>query len=265
MKVIKMLMRIEQIFSAWHQRVRNRIVSAGLGSAEFIPFIQPIYKSRAIVGGEVLMRVKKGGILHSPENYISVIESGNVIDDVTCELLRSVKSHFSAYRESLPAGFYFSFNICAMQLNSPRVIDAIKDFNAHFKNDVAVVLEIVERGTIDLDDFALETMQELTEAGVRFAIDDFGSGSSCLKYIEHAGFSTIKIDKCLTVSCSGTLIYSTVIDAIVSLSRKLNIQVIAEGIENEEQYRLLKNKGVNTFQGYLFSKPVSMYEFAKRI
>lgn len=116
-----------------------------------------------------------------------------------------------------------------------------------------------------LDDFALETMQRLTDAGVRFAIDDFGSGSSCLKYIEHTGFSTIKIDKCLTVASNGSLIYSAVIDSIISLSEQLQIQVVAEGVENNEQLALLKDKGVHFFQGYLFSKPLSIREFCTRM
>ena len=261
MKIIKMLMKIEQILKSWHTLVRNRIVSAQLRSAEFIPFIQPIYNHQNLVGGEVLLRVKKNGVLYSPESYISLIESCEVVNDVTCDLLKSVKNHFTQHMNHLPDGFYFSFNICAMQLNSPRVIKSIYDFNDHFEGKIALVLEIVERGKMEFDDFALETMQRLTDAGVRFSIDDFGSGSSCLKYIEHTGFSTIKIDKCLTVACNGTLVYSAVIDSIISLSARLQINVVAEGVENNEQLALLKTKGVNFFQGYLFSKPLSMRSF----
>lgn len=265
MKLIKILMKIESIFSSWHTAVRNKVVSAQLSEAEFIPYIQPIYNSRELIGGEVLLRVKKKGILYTPESYISLMESGEVINDVTCELLDSVKNHFTPYMELLPEGFHLSFNICSKQLNSPRVISAIEDFNQHFKGKVAVILEIVERGTMVLDDFALETMQQLSDAGVRFAIDDFGSGSACLKYIEHTGFSTIKIDKCLTVASNGSLIYSAVIDSIISLSERLQIQVVAEGIENNVQLELLKERGVQIFQGYLFSKPLSMREFCRHI
>lgn len=265
MKLINILMKIERMFSSWHTAIRNRIVSAELSDAEFIPYIQPIYRNRELAGAEVLLRVKKNGTLHTPESYISLMESGDIINDVTCDLLKSVKSHFTPYVELLPEDFYFSVNICASQLNSPRVTRAIEDFNVHFMGRVALILEIVERGTMVLDDFALETMQQLTDAGVRFAVDDFGSGSSCLKYIEHAGFSTVKIDKCLTVACNGSLIYSAVIDSIVSLAERLQIQVVAEGVENNEQLSLLKDKGVHFYQGYLFSKPVSMREFCTRI
>lgn len=265
MKLINILMKIERIFSSWHTVVRNKVVSAQLSEAEFIPYIQPIYNGRELSGGEILLRVKKKGILYTPESYISLMESGEVINDVTCDLLNSVKNHFAAYTELLPEGFHLSFNICPTQLNSLRVTAAIEDFNARFSGKIAVILEIVERGTMVLDDFALEIMQRLTDAGVRFAIDDFGSGSSCLKYIEHTGFSTIKIDKCLTVASNGSLIYSAVIDSIISLSEQLQIQVVAEGVENNEQLALLKDKGVHFFQGYLFSKPLSMREFCTHI
>lgn len=265
MKIIRFVMKIEHMCSSWYTAFRNKIVSDQLNGAEFIPFIQPIYENQKLAGGEVLLRVKKNGTLYTPERYLAVLESGDVINDVTCELLNSVLEHFTPYMNVLPEGFYFSFNICPGQLNAPQVIQAVEKFNAHFSGKIATILEIVERGTMVLDDFALETMQQLTEAGVRFAIDDFGNGSSCLKYIEHSGFSTIKIDKCLTVSCNGALIYSAVIDSIVSLAEQLHIQVVAEGIENNEQLSLLKKKGIHVFQGYLFSKPVSMREFCEYI
>ncbi|POT57184.1 hypothetical protein C3432_17670 [Citrobacter amalonaticus] len=262
---IRILRKTEQVICRLLRSVRKSILTSELAGAEFVPFIQPVYQSGELVGCEVLMRVKKNGVLHSPESYLSVIESGEVCNDVTCELLEKVKAHFTPHVESLPKGFYFSFNICAQQLNSSRMVKAVKEFNIHFGKDIMVILEIVERGTLEFDDFALDAMQELVASGVGFSIDDYGSGGSCLKYIEHAGFSTIKIDKCLTMVCNHKLIYSSVIDAIMSFSEKLNLHIIAEGVETNEQFKLLEMKGIDTFQGYLFSRPVSMREFCAHI
>lgn len=260
-----MLRKAERFFSKAGTRIRESILSAELAGAEFVPYVQPVYRAYKVAGGEVLLRIRKDGVLHFPEKYISAMESCEVINDVTCSLLSDVKTFFNGYEGALPDDFYLSFNICARQLNSPDVIEAVTDFNKTFAGRIAVLLEIVERSTMHLDDFALDAMQQLTDAGVRFAIDDFGNGSSCLKYIEHSGFSTIKMDKCLTVVSNGTLIYSAVIDSIVTLSERLQIQLVAEGVENKEQLSLLKDKGVNVFQGYLFSRPVSMHEFCKHI
>ena len=260
-----MLRKVEHFFSKAGARIRESILSAELAGAEFVPLIQPVFRGDKIAGGEVLLRVLKDGVYRSPERYLSAMESCEVINDVTCSLLSGVETFFRGYDGALPDGFFLSFNICARQLNVSAVTEAVMRFNRAFEGRINVVLEIVERGTMVLDDFALETMQQLTDAGVRFAIDDFGNGSSCLKYIEHTGFSTIKIDKCLTVASNGSLLYSAVIDSIMTLSERLQIQVVAEGVENNEQLSLLKEKGVHIFQGYLLSKPVNMREFCSSI
>lgn len=257
----KMLMKAERFFIKALTLIRETILSAELTNAEFVPFIQPVCKGDKIVGGEVLLRVLKDGIYQSPEKYLSAMESCEVINDVTCSLMSDVKTFFEGYEGTLPDDFYLSFNICARQLNSSRVIEAVTDFKKTFDGRIAVTLEIVERGTMNLDDFALDAMQQLTESGVRFAIDDFGSGSSSLKYIDHNGFLTIKIDKHLTINCDGKLVYPNIIDAIVSFSERLDIKVIAEGVETKEQVKLLKEKGIKEFQGYFFSKPISLKDF----
>lgn len=256
-----MFRKIERLFSRAGEHVRAKILSAELVGAEFVPFIQPVFKDDKIAGGEVLLRVLKNGSYRSPEKYLSAMESCDTINNVTCSLLSGVGHFFRGYDGAFPDGFYLSFNLCPRQLNAPDVTEAVMRFLREFDGRIGIVLEIVERGTLVLDDFALETMQQLTDAGVRFAIDDFGSGSSCLKYIEHAGFSTIKIDKCLTVASNGSLIYSAVIDSIIMLSERLQIQIVAEGVENNEQLSLLKDRGLNLFQGYFFSKPVTLRDF----
>lgn len=261
----KMLMKAERFFIKARTLIRETILSAELTGAEFVPYVQPVYKDDVIVGGEVLLRVLKDGVLHTPEKYLSAMESCEVINDVTCSLLSGVKNFFEGYAGALPDDFYLSFNICARQLNSPRVIEAVTGFHKNFEGKISLVLEIVERGTLALNDFSLETIQHLTDTGVQFAIDDFGSGSSCIKYVEHVGFSIIKLDKCLTLTCEGSLVYPSIIDAITSLSHKLGIQVIAEGVETREQLNLLNAKGIQAYQGYLLSRPMNLNDFCQRI
>lgn len=258
---ITLLRKTESLVSGVLAKLRRAILEADLLHCEYVPFIQPIYGQHGLVGCEVLLRVKKEGIFHRPAKYLKKFESSEMINDVTCELLEKVKVFFTGHMHELPKGFYFSFNICAKQLNATKVVKAVHRFNEHFKGKASIVLEIIERGTVEFDDFALDTMDELVQKGVRFAIDDFGSGSSCLKYIEHAGFTTLKIDKHLTMACNGELVYSSVIDAIKTISIECNMKIVAEGVETHEQLALLQNKDVDCFQGYLFSKPVSMREF----
>lgn len=258
---VNILKQLEGMLNKLNHAVRKKSLYASLANTDFIPFIQPIFQDDNMVGCEVLMRLKKNGIISSPVKYIQEMELDNVINDATCVLLEQVKADFSPHVGKLPDNFYFSFNICAQQLKSVQMVNSVIEFNALFKNKVTVVLEIVERGTIYFDDFSLAVIDRLVDEGIRFSIDDFGSASSGLKYIERPGFTTIKIDKDLTLSEHGSLIYPSVITAITAISSKLNIQIIAEGVENEEQLHLLKNKGINHFQGFLFSRPMSTSSF----
>lgn len=243
--------------------IKLRCISLELKNTELVPFVQPVFRGQSLIGCEVLLRFNKNGCIYPPEPLITEIETTHLINKVTCDLLQQVKAHFSLCRESLPEGFFFSFNICVHQLTSKDVISAINDFHTQFKGSAELHLEIVERGTCLIDDITLDEMGKLANSGVKFSVDDFGSGSASLKYINNACFSTVKIDKSLTIMCRDILVYADIIESIVSLSRKLNVQVIAEGVESDEQLKLLQRAGVKYFQGFWFSKPVAMNELFK--
>lgn len=104
----KMLMKAERFFIKARTLIRETILSAELTGAEFVPYVQPVYKDDVIVGGEVLLRILKDGVLLSSEKYLSAMESCEVINDVTCSLLSGVKSFFEGYRGALPNDFYLS-------------------------------------------------------------------------------------------------------------------------------------------------------------
>ncbi|MFZ5177143.1 EAL domain-containing protein [Enterobacter kobei] len=227
------------------------------------PFVQPIFNTDgdAVIGCEILLRLKTRDGYITPGAYINELEESEHINVITCKLLAEVTKYFLLENCELPEGFYFSLNIFAPQLSHPDIIRKILSFNAAFKGKASLVLEIVERGTLALDDSTMETMEELMSKGIRFAIDDFGAGTSSLKYIEHVGFSTIKIDRALTLATGNKLIYAKVIDAIVTLSSRLGLSVTAEGIENSVQQELLHKAGVNAMQGYYLARPMDLNKF----
>lgn len=175
-----------------------------------------------------------------------------------------VAQYFIDEDVKLPEGFYFSFNIFTSQLSSPKIISSILSFSDRLLGKATMVLEIAERDLLKLDDDIIDIMDELMNKSIRFAIDDFGSGTSSLKYIEHVGFSTIKIDRGLTLSTSNELVYQKVVDAIVALSSQVGLSVTAEGVENHTQLELLHKAGVNSMQGYYLARPVGMIDFNKK-
>lgn len=247
------------------EKLKASFIDEFIEEACFYPFIQPIFddNGESIKGCEVLLRVQNEHGFVSPAAYINDLEKSEQMNEITIHLLKKVESSFSKFKNNLPEGFYFSFNIYAPQLESEKLQKSILQFSESFKGNASLLLEVVERGILKFDETTIDIVDELMEKGVRFAIDDFGAGTSSLKYIEHMGFSTIKIDRALTISIGGELVYKKVIEAIVSLSEKLGLSVTAEGVESFAQKKLLHDAGVNAMQGYFLARPMHMTEFLK--
>jgi EAL domain-containing protein (putative c-di-GMP-specific phosphodiesterase class I) len=242
-------------------RLKSSQLNAFVREITVHPFLQPIFgRNNQLAGCEVLLRFRKGKDYLSP-SCIHELEDSEHMNRITYTLFKDVERVFSERKDMLPDGFYFSFNIHAAQLFSDALVQQILFFCDLFKGKAGLLLEIVERGTLKLDEATMDIMETLIQKGVRFAIDDFGAGTSSLKYFEHVGFSTIKIDRELTLSLGNELIYQKVIDAIVILSSKLGLSVIAEGVENAEQKELLHKSGIDAMQGYFLARPMPMTDF----
>lgn len=246
-------------------KIRENQIQDFVNEAELHPFMQPIFNSsgESVIGCEVLLRFKKNEGYMSPVSYIQYLESSEHMNKITVKLLNDVSEYFLKNEIHLPEDFYFSFNIFAPQLGSEKLVQELQSFSDKFSGKASLVLEIVERGILKLDEETMDVMAVLMRKNIRFAIDDFGAGTSSLKYVEHVGFSTIKIDRELTLSSGDKLIYQKVIDAIVTLATQLGLSVTAEGVENPVQLELLHNAGVNAMQGYYLAKPMEMKNFIK--
>lgn len=227
------------------------------------PFLQPIFSvSRSkMIGCEVLVRLRTNDGLVSPGAYIEELERSELLNRVTEKLLGDVTDFFSDDNLTLPGGFYISFNICASQLSSQYMINSLLAFNRKLCGKASMVLELVERGTLNFDEPTTKALTRLYNEGIFMAIDDFGAGSSSMKYIANVCFSTIKIDKELTSLLDNKLAYQRTIEAIVIFSSKLGLSVTAEGVESSLQLKLLSNIGVDAAQGYYLAKPMGFSEF----
>lgn len=226
------------------------------------PYLQAIIStaSQKIVGAEVLLRFQdKDGNCSSAGEFIELLEKSKHINDITLFLLDEVFRHFRSVRH-LPTDFFFTFNICATQLTWKPLTERLLSYDTDFN----IVLELVERSTFPHDDSTATAINGLVEQGVMFAIDDFSAGHTSLKYLESMNLTFLKIDQDLTTCREGELRYKNTLTGLLALARELDISLIAEGVESEEQAKLLSEKGIPLLQGYHYCRPMEISDFIEK-
>ena len=206
----------------------------------FILYYQPQYYAgnQKLRGMEALIRWKDGdGEMISPAKFIPIAEKNGTIIPIGNWVLEQSIRTFSEWRNRYGVPFVLSVNISALQYQKEDFVDLL--LNIIRKYDVSpeeIELEITE--SILIDDFqaVTEKMQLLKEYGIRISLDDFGTGFSSLSYLKKLPINTLKIDK------------------------SFGFESIAEGVEEEQQYKYLRAIGCDIIQGYLFGKPLSQEE-----
>ncbi len=223
---------------------------------EASPCIQPIVCSatQRLIGAEVLLR------FNDKNNHRFAADTNideGMFDNFTVNLIDEVHTCFHPLRKKLPPGFFFTFNICARQITQP----ALKASACRFSDSFNMMLEVNERSINSIDAPMLDSMQELQDAGIQFAIDDFGAGCASLKYLERMDFCLLKLNRELTLSHEGELIYKKTLSALSGLAIMLGIRLGAEGVQSEDQAQRLAERGVNLLQGRYYSRPLAMEKF----
>jgi EAL domain-containing protein (putative c-di-GMP-specific phosphodiesterase class I) len=132
-------------------------------------------------------------------------------------------------------------------------------------NPMLLKLELTEGLLLhDIED-TIATMNALTKIGVRFSLDDFGTGYSSLQYLKRLPLDQLKIDRSFVQDIATDKNDKAIVNTIISMAASLNLNVIAEGVETEDQRQLLLDSGCNHYQGYLFSKPLPIDQLEKLI
>ncbi len=130
-------------------------------------------------------------------------------------------------------------------------------------NYFQVVLEITERGMLHYHQ-ASRLFEWLHDEGFEIAIDDFGTGHSSLIYLEHYTFDYLKIDRGFISAIGTETVTSPVLDAVLTLAKRLNMVMVAEGVETEEQANWLRAQGVQFLQGYWLSRPLPLQQLVEQ-
>lgn len=236
---------------------------------QFALHLQAQYNNnRTIFGAEVLLRwhhPERGLVL--PGDFISVAEEtgeiipiGKWIIDTACTMLRGWQD------DERLRHLVLSINVSPRQFHEAGFVSFVNDAVERSGIDATgLKLEITESLMLDNIEVTIEKMDILRKTGVTFSLDDFGTGYSSLAYLKRLPLSQLKIDQSFVRDITHDKNDATLVRTIIGMAENLNLQVIAEGVEQEDQLLLLGNMGCNAYQGYYFSRPVAQLDFEKLI
>lgn len=241
----------------------KEILSA-IKRGQFYVVYQPVVdaKSLRMTGLEVLMRWKHptmGEI--PPDAFINFAEAQKLIVPLTLHLFDLIIHDAPVLQTVLPPGAKVGINIAPGHLHAESFKDDMRTFKALLPSDYfQIVLEITERDMLNHRE-ANSLFEWLHNEGFEIAIDDFGTGHSALIYLEHFTMDYLKIDRGFVNAIGTETVTSPVLDAVLTLARRLNMSTVAEGVETPEQAAWLREHGVNYLQGYWISRPMPLEQF----
>lgn len=233
-------------------------IKKGIENEEFKIYYQPkVNLKTKKVEFEALMRwnhPEKGNI--SPGIFIPIAEKSSLIIDLTYFLIEQVKKDIVKLKTPV------SLNISPIHFNKKYFSEEIITKHGTLKG---INFELTEGAFIDDIDKSIEKMKNLKKIGINFLIDDFGTGYSSLSYLSKLPITTLKIDRSFVINMFECTENMKIIKTIIELGKSLSLEVIVEGTETIEEIDMLKEMGVEIFQGYYYGKPEELEEVIKKL
>jgi diguanylate cyclase (GGDEF)-like protein/PAS domain S-box-containing protein len=223
---------------------------------------QPIVslESRTLIGFEALVRWRHPEFgLVPPKDFIPVAEETGQILTIGQTVLESACRQAREWQQTYPAAppLFVSVNLSVKQFNQPGLVENIAELLERFQLPPRCLkLEITESVFTDNIEAAVGLLTQLRELGVQLSIDDFGTGYSSLSYLQRFPIDTLKIDRSFVTQMMENEENLAIVRTIVALAQNLGMDVVAEGVETEDQLKLLRKLECENGQGYLFSTPL---------
>ncbi len=248
-------MRLEQdLHGAW-------------GRGELGLVYQPVFSlaDRSLVGAEALLRWRHpehGDV--APAVFVDVAEQRGLIEEIGGEVLRRAIDDASRWQALAPSLRPFvSVNVSPWQLRSNALVELVaSELKASTLPPEALHLELTETAVIGDEPRARGALASLRELGVRVWLDDFGTGFSGLSHLRRMAVDGVKIDRSFIADVLDDPDDLALATAIIAMAHSLGMSVVAEGVEQEGQYALLRERGCDLAQGYLLGYPLAAEEFS---
>jgi diguanylate cyclase (GGDEF)-like protein len=247
--------------------LENRLRHA-LEREEFVLHYQPKVNlaSGKLTGAEALIRWNdpQSGLV-APARFIPILEETRLIHEVGRWALRKAIEDYQRWRVAGLNAVRIAVNVSPLQLRNRSFVADIEEILSVAADAAAgLELEITESLIMEDVNHSIVSLQAIRALGITIAIDDFGTGFSSLSYLSKLPVDTLKIDRSFVVDMLSGADGLTLVSVIINLAHALKLNVVAEGVETEEQLRQLKVLNCDEMQGYVFGKPVPSEIFEKR-
>ncbi len=238
------------------------VLSRAVENGEFTAFYQPILDLRdgRCIGAEALVRWRRAdGSVSMPDSFLPLAESSGLVEPITAQVISTVCGELAACLASGQVQ-HVSINLSARDIASAAYLPHLTEERQRAGIAAgAIWLEVTESSLLSID-AAHRTLSQSRAAGHPIALDDFGTGYSSLQYVRRLPLDLLKIDRSFVQSLAAGS-PCPVTDHTIAMARQLELQLVAEGIETDEQLQYLRQRGVQYGQGWLFGKAMPLDEF----
>lgn len=239
--------------------IENKLKEA-VHDNNFMLYFQPQYYSgsKHLRGVEVLLRWRDNdGKIISPATFIPIAEKNGTIIPIGHWVVQESIRTYAEWKKRYGIHFVLSINISALQYSEPDFVDnLINTINKYNVSPNEIELEITESVLIDDFDAVIEKLKTLRDYGIKISLDDFGTGFSSLSYLKQLPINTLKIDKSFVDTVMNDTATRVITESLINMVKALGLESIAEGVEEEQQYKYLHAIGCDMIQGYLMGKPM---------
>ncbi len=245
----------------------EKAIEDALEKEEFFLVFMPMYEtnSLSICGVEVLLR-STNPILqkYGPDKFIPVAEQSGLIFDIDLWVIESVLKKIEEINQmGTGEKLLFCINISASELGNERIIDDIKKiFEKYTVAPEQVELEVTETSLINIDEKTIDILNQLKSYGFRLSLDDFGTGYTAFNQLASYPVDTLKVDRSfVNMIGNSSDSNSSMVNVVTLLASLYELEIVAEGVETQEQLNYLRAISCHYVQGYFLSKPVEWQHF----
>ena len=249
----------------------ERIVKESLLNDYFYLVYQPQFgtKGKKLRGFETLLRLREpDGTMVSPGEFIPVIERSELIMKIDSYVLKRALKEAKQIVDTCNNEIVVSINVSAKNISAPGFVDEVKGaLEASGLPPECLEIEITEYSFAESRELTIENVTQLRKLGIHIALDDFGTGYTSLSQVMHLPISLLKIDKSLIDDIENNPMNRDFVDAIIYMGHLMKCDVISEGVESDEQLKLLKDHECDFIQGFVWGRPMEFanaLEFCKK-